>query len=352
MQEEHYGIVIGVKVSADEPRTCFLATPFGRPFDDLSSVVVNAANRIQLQTNRTDQVRRGETFLQAIFEGIARARVVVAVCTPASDTRQVSRNVLYELGVAHALGKPTVILTTDRETLPVDLRTRHVDVYDPEGISSPAFGHWVELVLRKSIDRMAPPYLVNPDATGIKVAHGRHRMLLEPESWDSIRDLLTYGKAVHQEFQSLDTSHSNDLTLHVRNAVRSPRVPEHRTDLLKAWNNYDRHYQLQAHGNQIASIAAAESAAAKALEHLARVSANREKEQVREITGAYHQIQTLLPQYEQIRARVHDWITSGAFIEQEPIPRLEGEVVHLLNTTQRLLVIADKLLKALINFIL
>jgi hypothetical protein len=72
-------------------------------------------------------VRRGDDFftahsvVQDIWKAIASARSIVADCTERNP------NVFYEIGLAHTIGKPTILLTQREEDIPFDLRhLRHI----------------------------------------------------------------------------------------------------------------------------------------------------------------------------------------------------------------------------------
>jgi hypothetical protein len=67
-------------------------------------------------------VRRGHDFFTAdsvihdIWNAIANARLIVADCTDRNP------NVFYEIGVAHTIGKETILITQKSEDVPFDLR--------------------------------------------------------------------------------------------------------------------------------------------------------------------------------------------------------------------------------------
>ena len=56
-----------------------------------------------------------ELILEDIVRGIIDAKIVVAEITPPNQ------NVFYELGYAHALNKPTILLAERGKTLPFDV---------------------------------------------------------------------------------------------------------------------------------------------------------------------------------------------------------------------------------------
>jgi len=57
-------------------------------------------------------------------QAIERAAVVIAEITPRNP------NVFYEVGYAHALGKPTILLARRGSELPFDIRSYRVVFYD------------------------------------------------------------------------------------------------------------------------------------------------------------------------------------------------------------------------------
>src|SRR5215212_2363683 len=78
--------------------------------------------------------------MQDVWDSIRRARLVVAELTGRNA------NVLYELGLAHALGKPAVIITNTIDDVPFDLKDVRCRVYDKD---NPRWGE----VLRRSVAR-------------------------------------------------------------------------------------------------------------------------------------------------------------------------------------------------------
>jgi hypothetical protein len=66
----------------------------------------------------------GRDVMEDIWGGILRSRVVVA------DISARNPNVFYELGIAHTVGRPVVLLTQSVDDIPFDLnRFRHI-VYE------------------------------------------------------------------------------------------------------------------------------------------------------------------------------------------------------------------------------
>ncbi|MEP6697900.1 MAG: hypothetical protein ABJA34_13630 [Pseudonocardiales bacterium] len=62
--------------------------------------------------------------MDQIWRGIRAAKILVAELTTKNP------NVFYELGLAHALEKPVVLVSSNQEDVPFDLRHIRVVLYD------------------------------------------------------------------------------------------------------------------------------------------------------------------------------------------------------------------------------
>jgi hypothetical protein len=113
------------RVSGDKPKA-FIVMQFGGPFDDLYRKVISPIlGRAGFDAQRADDVFKPGIIIQDIIQQITEADIVIAEITP------VNANVFYELGYAHALRKPTILLanrTTDK--LPFDVSGHRVIFYD------------------------------------------------------------------------------------------------------------------------------------------------------------------------------------------------------------------------------
>jgi len=114
----------GVSVAADD--TCFVVMPFADPIGGYyASVYQPAIEKAKLKANRADADIYGTgKIVDQIWNGINSARVLVAELTDRNA------NVLYELGLAHALRKPVVLVCSNQGDVPFDLRHVRVIYYD------------------------------------------------------------------------------------------------------------------------------------------------------------------------------------------------------------------------------
>ena len=86
-------------------QSCFVIMPFGEMWDEYYiQLYAPAIMEAGLNVQRADDVFRAGSILKDIVAYISQAAVVLA------DISEDNRNVHYELGLAHALGKPTLLI--------------------------------------------------------------------------------------------------------------------------------------------------------------------------------------------------------------------------------------------------
>lgn len=104
-----------------KPRV-FVIMPFADEFQSIYDELICPALDeyvVERADSRLDQ--RG--ILAKIVSGIAEADLVIA------DVTATNPNVMYELGIAHALGRPTIMLSQDTSRLPFDIKAYPVQPY-------------------------------------------------------------------------------------------------------------------------------------------------------------------------------------------------------------------------------
>lgn len=104
---------------------CFVLMPFGehvlrdgQKFDwnNFYDVVIKETiKQAGMEPLRADGIPGAKPLLERLWEGIQEAEIIVA------DLTGQSPNVMFELGLAHVIGKRILILTMDPEDFPVDL---------------------------------------------------------------------------------------------------------------------------------------------------------------------------------------------------------------------------------------
>src|SRR5216683_3156944 len=110
-----------------DQKLCFVLMPFGPPFDGYYQKIIKpAASKAALDALRSDEIYSTKAIIQDIWNRIWQARVIVA------DVTGKNPNVNYELGLCHALGIPTIIITRNIDDVPFDYRHRRCITYKVE----------------------------------------------------------------------------------------------------------------------------------------------------------------------------------------------------------------------------
>jgi hypothetical protein len=120
---------------------CFVLMPFTTEwslatYDAINSVVGPVGYRC-LRANEIF----GANVMQDIWTGIQSARAIIA------DLTGRNANVLYEVGIAHTLGKPTILLAQSETDIPFDLASRRVIIYDGKDPELKSLKHNLRVML-------------------------------------------------------------------------------------------------------------------------------------------------------------------------------------------------------------
>ena len=101
----------------------FVLTPFNSMYKDTYDVISKVCKNLHLKACRSDENYTGLSIMKHIVEMIATSRIIIANV----DGR--NPNVMYELGIAHALNKPTIIIDEANKMLPFDIQGNHIIIY-------------------------------------------------------------------------------------------------------------------------------------------------------------------------------------------------------------------------------
>lgn len=113
-------------VSVSSSDSCFVVMPFSPPLGNYYELIYEPAIiKAGLKPIRADNEIFGTgKIMDQVWGGIADAKVLVAELTTRNP------NVFYELGLAHALKKPVVLVSSNEEDVPFDLKHIRVIYYD------------------------------------------------------------------------------------------------------------------------------------------------------------------------------------------------------------------------------
>jgi hypothetical protein len=131
--------------------SCFVVMPFqplfGKQYETVIRPAIEAAG---LTCVRGDEIYTQTSILQDIWASIRVSRLVVAELSGRNP------NVMYEVGLAHAIGKPIILLTRNEDDVPFDLKALRYVYYDT---NNPNWGADLKADLIKAISRV----LENPE---------------------------------------------------------------------------------------------------------------------------------------------------------------------------------------------
>ena len=113
-----FGGQISDPLTKPQPKTkCFLAMPYGPNwFTSVRDVVEDAVTTAGYEFDIAADISKPGNIMQQVWGSIRQAPVVIA------DLTGLNANVMYEVGVAHALGKQVVLITQEPSAIPFDIR--------------------------------------------------------------------------------------------------------------------------------------------------------------------------------------------------------------------------------------
>jgi hypothetical protein len=141
-----------LKQAAEDPNpdAMTVVPVLGKPKGDLSSVpailvlmpflpslkdvyhehIAAVAKRVGKTVGRADDFFNAHFVMADIWEGICGAQAIIADCTGRNA------NVFYEIGLAHAIGKPVIVISQNSDDIPFDLKyLRYIRYeYTPPGM--------------------------------------------------------------------------------------------------------------------------------------------------------------------------------------------------------------------------
>jgi hypothetical protein len=104
---------------------CLVLSPFGSWFDEYYELLFTPAIKdAGLEPIRADDLYKTGSIVNDIWDLTKDARILLA------DLSGKNPNVFYELGLAHAIAKPVVLITDNIDDVPFDLRSLRVIPYN------------------------------------------------------------------------------------------------------------------------------------------------------------------------------------------------------------------------------
>lgn len=192
------------------PRTCFLMTQLGEPIPPevgaARQKLKNALDDHGIELIDADSEVTGGDFLFKIWQMIVAVPLAVAIVHEEMPVTT-QCNVFYEIGLAHALGKESIVIKTPKAQIPSDfVRTEYIR-YDSRFEQKMTKylekflkqGEWYELVAEQvernpllAIDYLRRAFLISGnDRIKEEVANIRETLSLHERAKNSVETLLT-----------------------------------------------------------------------------------------------------------------------------------------------------------------
>lgn len=109
----------------EKDNNIFVLTPFHQRFDKTYSFIKEVCLKSGFSCTRGDEEFRSGAVLKHLLKGILESSIIIA------NIEGRNANVFYELGIAHAIGKKTILLSPAQqsEKIPFDLKDQRIIFY-------------------------------------------------------------------------------------------------------------------------------------------------------------------------------------------------------------------------------
>ena len=105
--------------------SCFYLGPFRDPFNVIyNDHIAPAVAEKGISITRADEIFSTDVIIEDVWKGINSASFVIA------DVTGRNPNVMYEIGMAHTVGRPVLIISQTAEDIPFDLIHRRCLIYE------------------------------------------------------------------------------------------------------------------------------------------------------------------------------------------------------------------------------
>jgi hypothetical protein len=126
--------------------TCMVLMPFAPNFNELYRRIKTTLQSKDWQAVRTDEEQLPGEIVQDIHTGLRYCDCALVVL------EGLNPNVMYELGLAHARTKPTILLAPQGQRLPFDIRNLRVIEYNSTSLQ-------IEEALAEALSRISKTLL-------------------------------------------------------------------------------------------------------------------------------------------------------------------------------------------------
>lgn len=115
--------VFGPAAYSVENKFIFTLMPFTEELTKIYNDIIKPTiegEKLKMVCKRADEIKSNKAIIQDIFKGICEARIVIA------DLTNLNPNVMYELGIAHTIGKETILIYQRNDEIKFPLDVTHI----------------------------------------------------------------------------------------------------------------------------------------------------------------------------------------------------------------------------------
>ena len=236
---------------ADKQSTCFIIMPFGDWFDRYyENIYIPAIESVGLTPRRADDLYRPSAIVNDIWSLTKSAKVILA------DLSGKNPNVFYELGLAHAVAKPAILVAESIDDIPFDLRALRVIIYNKNehdwgDILRGKIETAIKEVLASPLDSVLPTFLKVKEATSPKTVTQAEKDLISLK-----QDMDLIKLALQLEERPASRSRSSSYPLNRTEAMKLAREYRERgtNDEYLISKLYQAGWSVQAARNLIARM--------------------------------------------------------------------------------------------------
>jgi hypothetical protein len=107
-----------------DEKLVFVLMPLNKDQQSIYDIISKECQNLGLNVRRGDEINIIGPLLPHIVREMYRARFIIA------DINGRNPNVFYELGLAHGMGKPVLMIAENEEQVPFDMRQQQLVLYD------------------------------------------------------------------------------------------------------------------------------------------------------------------------------------------------------------------------------
>ena len=162
--------------------TCFVIMPFDKKLEEYYEKIYKVAiEESGLKAIRADDSLKAGIIMQDVLDNIKKSAIILA------DLNQLKPNVIYEVGLAHALKKRTVIVIPSFIDIPFDLSLHRFISYD---VTVPGWSDCLTESIREAINEtmLSIAKADEPYVLGYKIENEENEVIVDTSESDYKED--------------------------------------------------------------------------------------------------------------------------------------------------------------------